>query len=134
MKVCTKKFVKNLSKCKFYKKYGNTADSTEKTVEPSVFQSRNFHVKDQSHHFAFNGLWNCICQKSGHGQAKRSKIFSAFSEYVRLKHKTTYSEFGNSEIWEFGNLQGPSIQMLNFVCNIIRESIHALDQRIRFLS
>jgi hypothetical protein len=30
---------------KFYKKYENTADSTENTVEPSVFQSKNFHIK-----------------------------------------------------------------------------------------
>jgi hypothetical protein len=54
-KFYAKKFVKHLSKCKFYKKYGNTADSTENKVESSVFQSRNFHIKDHSHHFTFHG-------------------------------------------------------------------------------
>jgi hypothetical protein len=53
-KFYTKKIVKYLSICKFYKKYGNTADSTENTVESSVFQSRN------SHHFTSHGLWDEI--------------------------------------------------------------------------
>jgi hypothetical protein len=30
---------------KYLSKYGNTADSTENTVESYVFQSRNFHIK-----------------------------------------------------------------------------------------
>jgi hypothetical protein len=49
----TKKFVKHLSTCKFYKKNGNTADSTENAVESSVFQSRNFYIKDHLHHFTY---------------------------------------------------------------------------------
>jgi hypothetical protein len=52
-KCCTKTLVKYLSKCKFYKKkYSNTADSTENTVESSVLQSRNFHIKDHLHKFS----------------------------------------------------------------------------------
>jgi hypothetical protein len=39
--------VKNLSKCKFYKKY--TPESTVNTVESSVFQSKYFHIKEYSH-------------------------------------------------------------------------------------
>jgi hypothetical protein len=92
-KFYAKKFVKYLSKCKFYKILSNTADSTENTVESSVFQSRNFHLIDHSHNFTSHGIWNFIFQKSGLlGQAKRSKIFSTFSvcEYV-------YTKF---EVWE----------------------------------
>jgi hypothetical protein len=51
--------VKYLPNCKFYKKYGNTADFTENTSESSVFQSRNFHVKD--HYIALfylDDFWN----------------------------------------------------------------------------
>jgi hypothetical protein len=60
-KFYTKKLVKYLSKCKFYNKYGHTADSTENTVESSVLQSRNFHIKDYSHHFTSNGTqWENI--------------------------------------------------------------------------
>jgi hypothetical protein len=55
-KFYTKKFVKYLSKCKFYKKYGNTSDSTENTVESSVLQSRKFHIKDHWHYFTSLGL------------------------------------------------------------------------------
>jgi hypothetical protein len=50
-KFYAKKVVKYLSKCRFYKKYGNTVDSTENTVESSVFQLRNFHIKDHSNNF-----------------------------------------------------------------------------------
>jgi hypothetical protein len=75
--------VNYLSKCKFYKKYGSTVDSTEIMVESSVFQSRSFHIKNYLYHFTSHGVCNSICQKSGLiGQDKRSKIFSTFSVYM----------------------------------------------------
>jgi hypothetical protein len=45
------KFYETSVECIFYKKYGNTGDSTESTVESSVLQSRNFNLKYHSHHF-----------------------------------------------------------------------------------
>jgi hypothetical protein len=41
----SKKFVKYLSKCKLYKKYDDTADSTENTVGPLYFIPKLSYIR-----------------------------------------------------------------------------------------
>jgi hypothetical protein len=86
-KIHTKKLVKYLSKCKFYKKYGNTADFTENTVQPSVFPSRKFLIKDHSHHFT-SMAYEILYARKVDLWAKRS--ISRLKLFFVVTHLTQY--------------------------------------------
>jgi hypothetical protein len=88
VKFYTKKFVKYLSKFEFYKKYGNTADFTEKTVEPSVFKSKNFHIKDHSHHLTSHEIYEIF-------YARKLKFYT--KKFVKYLSKFEfYKKYGNT--------------------------------------
>jgi hypothetical protein len=114
------------------KKYGNTADSTENTVESSVLQSRNFHIKDHSHLASFYILWlrNFTCQKSGlMGQDKRSKIFSTFYRFSKNINISKRLNFNKTKLVAYKILYAcmkylvcmKNVENLNFVWQLLEK-------------